>query len=497
MMRGMRVPRLNSLRGLIILGTLLVATPLCVVLGHAMLQMRALSHKSTRLIETTAKATEADNKLVSAARSLERVAQLRLEIGDTTLDDDFAKPASQTLESLQTLDTVAGESIGEDTKTVRHKVEAIRAAIQDASSRNAKAGDPALKDSITENIKELSSAINRINQTITLRTTASLEELQTSTAQTEGKLLKALYILLPATIGIVIIFLLTISRPLRRIDSAIDTLGRGRYDAAIVIRGPTDLVRLGEQLEWLRQRLIEVAEAKNRFLRHMSHELKTPLASIREGTELLLEGAVGTIATEQREVIGILRDNGIQLQRHIENLLSYSAWEARTVGLEPEEFPLRELIRSVIDAHRMTLLSHRLRLTAEVSDIIVTADRNKLRLILDNLFSNAVKYTPHDGSISVRAKSEGAELVVDVIDSGPGIAPQDRDRLFEAFYTGSSKAMGPLSGTGIGLSVVLEFTEAHGGSINLIDRQGTGAHFRLRLPTNSRNARTTQSAHVA
>ena len=70
MMRGMRVPRLNSLRGLIILGTLLVATPLCVVLGHAMLQMRALSHKSTRLIETTAKATEADNKLVSAARSL-------------------------------------------------------------------------------------------------------------------------------------------------------------------------------------------------------------------------------------------------------------------------------------------------------------------------------------------------------------------------------------------------------------------------------------------
>jgi len=196
-------------------------------------------------------------------------------------------------------------------------------------------------------------------------------------------------------------------------------------------------------------------------------------------------------------VASILRDNGVKLQRHIENLLSYSAWEAQTGSLELEEFPLRDLLRTVIDAHRMTLLTHHLRLTVDVGDVTVTADRGKLRLILDNLLSNAVKYTPDNGSIDIRATTDGAGLIVEVIDTGPGIAPEDRERLFEAFYTGRSEANGPLRGTGIGLSVVLEFTEAHGGRIELVDGEGTGAHFRLRLPAYPRPARKPAVLHDA
>ncbi len=90
------------------------------------------------------------------------------------------------------------------------------------------------------------------------------------------------------------------------------------------MRGPADIEKLGRQLEWLRLRLLELAQERNRFLRHMSHELKTPLANIREGTELLMDGAVGELASGQREVTGILRENGLRLQRMIENLLSFS-----------------------------------------------------------------------------------------------------------------------------------------------------------------------------
>ena len=123
-------------------------------------------------------------------------------------------------------------------------------------------------------------------------------------------------------------------RPIRQIDSAISQLGKGTFSKAIAVRGPTDLVDLGRQLEWLRMRLLELAQERNRFLRHMSHELKTPLASIREGTELLMDGAVGELDSAQREVTTILRDNGIKLQQLIENLLSFSAWQARHSGLE-------------------------------------------------------------------------------------------------------------------------------------------------------------------
>ena len=225
----------------------------------------------------------------------------------------------------------------------------LATAMRDSADRKARAGDEALRVAIDQ-AQDLTPAINRISQALTRRTALSLEDLQASTAQAESRLFQELALLMPLTGLLVIVFLSTLYRPLRRIDRALDALGRGDYDTRIQIRGPSDLVKLGTQLEWLRQRLIEVAEAKNRFLRHMSHELKTPLASIREGTELLLEGAVGTVPAEQREVIGILRDNGIQLQRHIENLLSYSAWEARAVTLDLEEFPLRDLIRGVIDA---------------------------------------------------------------------------------------------------------------------------------------------------
>ncbi len=487
----MRFPRLASLRGLIVLGTLLLAIPMLIALGNSMVQTRALSKRSAALIAHTAETTRAGDELERAANALERAAKLRAV--DPAYDDLLADNVSRTLDAVDAVIAIGGREIADDCARIRAQIKDLNEADQAASARHAKVGDPALSAAIGK-LADLTDLINRINQRLAQRTAAALEEIQASTAQTESRLFKELSVLLPMTILVVIGFLSALSRPLRRIDAAIDALGRGRYESPIAIRGPTDLVKLGEQLEWLRLRLIEVAEAKNRFLRHVSHELKTPLASIREGTELLLEGAVGTLQPEQREVVGILRDNGIHLQRHIENLLSYSAWEAKTVGLDLEEFPIRDLVRGVIEAHRMTILAHRLRLSIEVGDFTVTADRAKLRLILDNLVSNAVKYTPHDGSITVKATSDGSGLIMEVIDTGPGIAPEDRPRLFEAFYTGRSQAMGPLRGTGIGLSVVLEFTEAHGGRIDLVDKEGTGAHFRLLLPAYPRAVRRTTIA---
>ena len=209
-------------------------------------------------------------------------------------------------------------------------------------------------------------------------------------------------------------------RPIRQIDSAISQLGKGTFSKAIAVRGPTDLVDLGRQLEWLRMRLLELAQERNRFLRHMSHELKTPLASIREGTELLMDGAVGELDSAQREVTTILRDNGIKLQQLIENLLSFSAWQARHSGLEISEFRLRPLIKSALETHQLTLLAQRVHLDLKVQDIELRADRAKLKLILDNLLSNALKYSPRGGTIFIHAHADKDLLVLDVADTGPG-----------------------------------------------------------------------------
>ncbi len=306
-----------------------------------------------------------------------------------------------------------------------------------------------------------------------------------------------LLLLLPLLAGAIVLFSLRVVRPLRQIDRAISELGSGALHRQIQVRGPMDIEKLGRQLEWLRLRLIELAEERSRFLRHMSHELKTPLANIREGTELLMDGAVGELASGQREVTGILRENGLRLQRMIENLLSFSAWQTSSVGLEITEFRLRPLVKQIIENQQLTLLSQRVRLDVNVDDLAVKADRGKLRLILENLLSNAIKYTPRSGTIHVRARADGADLLLEMADSGPGIPAAERKQVFEAFYTGKAPA-GHIRGTGIGLSVVMEFVNAHGGQIEIVDGEWPGAHFRIRMPLHYVAAGATRpEAHAA
>ena len=229
----------------------------------------------------------------------------------------------------------------------------------------------------------------------------------------------------------------------------------------------------------------------------MSHELKTPLANIREGAELLMDGAVGPLDNSQREVVAILRDNGIKLHRLIENLLSFSAWQKESVGLDLTDFRLRPLVKQVLEAQQLTVVSQRVRLEVKVEDLTLRADRGKMRLIIENLLSNAIKYSPKGGTVYLHASKQDTQLVIDVADAGNGIPEEERARVFEAFYTGRPPAGVQVKGTGIGLSVVLEFVNAHGGTIEIVDGEYPGAHFRIRMPLLSATNPARTTAHAA
>jgi two-component system sensor histidine kinase GlrK len=121
------------------------------------------------------------------------------------------------------------------------------------------------------------------------------------------------------------------------------------------------------------------------------------------------------------------------------------------------------------------------RLDVLIEDVTLVADRGKIRLILENLLSNAIKYSPRGGVIVVRAAANGEDLLLEVADSGPGIAPEERARIFDAFYTGRAPS-GHVKGTGIGLSVLNEFVNVHQGTVEIVDGEFPGAHFRIRMP---------------
>jgi two-component system sensor histidine kinase GlrK len=133
----------------------------------------------------------------------------------------------------------------------------------------------------------------------------------------------------------------------------------------------------------------------------------------------------------------------------------------------------------------------------QVEELTPLADRGKVRLILDNLLSNAIKFTPRGGTISLSARAEREQLVMDVLDSGPGVPVHERKRIFEAFYQGKSPQGGHVKGTGIGLSVVTEFVNAHGGAIEILESRLGGAHFRVRLPMRQPQLAAAEKAHAA
>jgi two-component system sensor histidine kinase GlrK len=461
-----------------LIGFALVTVPLLIAVITAAAKVRRLADESTALVQSGVSTTHHTQALFQEIASMERSVRLYQVLKDESLLNVYRDTSKDFQTALQEIDR---PSI--DARRSLH-ISALR-SLHDRIDATLLATPPPTDAQLAEiiaNFKLLWDATTQLSVFTSEQIETGLSKLQAATTETQRYLFwqSAGMVLLTATL--VTLFTLRIVRPIRQIDLGINQLGKGTFSKPIAVTGPSDLVALGRQLEWLRLRLLELAQERNRFLRHMSHELKTPLASIREGTELLMDGAVGQLDSSQREVVGILRDNGIRLQQLIENLLSFSAWQARHTGLEITEFHLRPLVKSTLETHQLTALAQRVHLDLMVEDIELRADRAKLKLILDNLLSNALKYSPRGGTIYIHAKKHNDHLLLDIADTGQGIAQHERAAIFEAFYSGRAPQAGHLKGTGIGLSVVSEFVQAHGGTIEIMDHVFKGAHFRVQLP---------------
>ena len=474
----MKFRRPRSLNGLILVGFGLVALPLLVAVIWALFSLDQVAEQSEQLVFTGVSAAASNRRLNEQMNSLERVARqyevLQNPDSMQLLAQDLGSLEAQLREMAPLLEranaTRLASSIGKGARS-------IVATLSDAN-----ASDDQVAAAIGR-FAPLRQRVTRLTGVLTAFVETELGTLQESARKAQRYSAWQVAALVPGTLILILIFTVLVARPIRQIDHAIGQLGESGFSKPIQIKGPTDLERLGRQLEWLRVRLLELAQEKNKFLRHMSHELKTPLANIREGTELLLDGSVGDLEGSQREVTDILRMNGLKLQQLIENLLSFSAWQAKSETLILSDFPMRAQVISIAKAQRLALKAASIQLKLEVDDIIVNADQDKIRTVLDNLLSNAIKFTPRGGLITIRARRQPASFVIEFGDTGPGIPEEESPRIFEAFFQGRREQGGQVGGTGIGLSVVLECIQAHDGSVELVDSdEFSGAHFRIHIP---------------
>jgi two-component system, NtrC family, sensor histidine kinase GlrK len=479
------LPYPRSFLALLLTGFTLVMAPLVAALVYAAWNTDRLTGLSRNAVFNAAQAARASRSLVDRIGAIERVAQQMALLNDPELAVDYARvhrsfrQLSDEIAQLP-LDEAQAQALS---RTVGHE-QALYDLLTEHPRPKIEPGTVSERmDLLIESAREVLEINNRIVDREVHRLSLKAEQVQRG--------LMGLVLLGTAVaLGIALALARYIARPISEIDGAIRQLGGADFSQPIAVRGPEDLRYLGRRLDWLRRRLDEFETQKNRFLRHVSHELKTPLTALREGTELLHDQVAGPLAPTQRQVVGIMRENGVKLQRLIEELLDYQRALHAAASLEVRPVLLSTLVQEVAQGHELAAQAKSVRLAVEAQAASLEADPQKLRSIVDNLVSNAVKFTPPGGTVTVRARALSGEAVIEVMDTGPGVPIEERESIFNLFFRGRSKAdaSSRVKGSGLGLAIARELVAAHGGQIAVVGGVAEGAHFRVTLPRRSARA---------
>ena len=246
-----------------------------------------------------------------------------------------------------------------------------------------------------------------------------------------------------------------------------------------------------QALEIARKESARINDAKSRFLATMSHELRTPLNAIIGFSDMLSNDAIELDEAREREYAKLINDSGHHLLSVVNGILDMSKMESGNFEITPEPFAPAPAIRSCCDILALKAqeagVALNVRVAADLPEIV--ADRRAVNQIMINLISNAIKFTPRGGRVSVSARHEGARLAVIVEDTGVGIGEADLPRLGEAFFQARASYDRRHDGTGLGLSIVKGLVRLHGGEMNISSRLGAGTQVAVRLPLDCEGVR--------
>lgn len=474
-MKSLRL-RPKSFFTLVLSAMFVVSLPLLLVVIASDLLMDRLVHDSTRSVYRSVTASELSQTLQEQITSQERRYLQYQVLGDDSIQKDLQTTIAQINGTISSLVAIAQTSeLKELLELLATRQKKVMASLR-----------PAVDQGVTISDDDF-AAINDTGRQIYLLSQRGIyhevETLHREEEQAEKLLLFLASTCLPLTIILVFFLTRLITRPIKQIDQGLHLLGKGDFATEITVNGPDDLAALGIRLNWLRQQLAYYEQEKNKFASHISHELKTPLASIHEASELLGDEVAGPVTEQQREVIAILRKNCGELKKLIENLVGLTMAQAEKACLQISEFDLEELVAEVVTDYKAAIVNNILTLTTVLGPLFVQGDRQRIKTVVDNLLSNAIKYTPSGGTIKISGQAVNGQVLLEIHDSGPGISESEREQIFSPFFHGTAtSSRNYVKGTGLGLAIAKEYVTAHNGTLELVRLEEAGACFRIILP---------------
>jgi signal transduction histidine kinase len=284
--------------------------------------------------------------------------------------------------------------------------------------------------------------------------------------------------------------------PIQQIDTRLAAIASGNFSGHVDVTNRDELGalaanvnRMNDELQRLYRELETASEHKSEFLANMSHELRTPLNAIIGFSQVLREGIAGEVNTKQAEYLDDILTSGNHLLALINDVLDLSKVEAGQVQLELAPFSIHDALERGVSMVREQATRDGVQVTLHTNGGLdsVTGDERRIRQVIFNLLSNAVKFTPRGGLVDIAATQSSGEVRVSVADTGPGIAAEDLDRIFQEFQQTEAGARHH-EGTGLGLALSKRFVEMHGGRIWCDSGVGKGSTFVFSLP--ARGAQT-------
>lgn len=460
----------KSFLRLILIGFGLVSLPLVFALGNAAYNVQHLAELSEQAVREAAVATRASREMQETLTGMERTLRQYLVLNDRGLIEHYRRLHDELVRAMQEYAQLPlNENHRAMLQTVRANEDRILAALDAGAAISA------------EEFAAVAAQTREVLSSSGMIIDAEIERLRSTALDARSLLTWQFLAAIPVTLGIALWFRAIISSQLQQVDRAIRAIGRAEYSDGITVSGPQDLAYLGRRLDWLRRRLAELEEQKNRFLRHVSHDLKTPLTAIREGAQLLGEGVPGPLNEQQKTIIGILDQNSRRLQQLIEELINYQQAGFAAGSIDPHPVALDVVCTQVLRTHRLVAAARAIRFERKLTPVLVDGDADKMRVMVDNLVTNAIKFSPREGVVHVDLQKSDDFAVLNVIDQGPGVAAEERERVFEPFFRGTRARRGTVKGSGLGLAIAKEYVLAHRGRIEVIE-EGKGGHFRVSLP---------------
>ena len=474
----------GSLYQLALVSFFIATLPLIFAIIYSVIEVTNYTEKSQSTLFKTVNTTENNRIIIERLTSMERSIRQYLILNESEIFDSYTEHRKKFLTVLDSLKhKKPNKSLMEKLNLLQQSEDILHQKIAYISTHNNNklaALDLSEFDQLTTQARSL---LDEGEKRLAIEATA----LSIIANRVRERLVYAAFVSIPLALILALVFVQILTFPIKDISRAIRSLGESGLKQEISIKGPKDLTKLGLHLEWLRQRLNRLEYEKQQFIRNVSHELKTPLATLKEGTDLLSENVVGELNAEQQEIIQLMKLGNITINDLVENLLEYQQIISTQVEMNLSSFKLNTLINHVIDDYQLPLLRKNILINRRLTLVDIKADHDKLQTIISNLFSNALKFSPQNSMIGLTLlsnKENAIQLIIE--DQGPGIAEDIQPFIFKDFYQGSSPKAWKIKASGLGLALVRHYLKAHKGTIKILppNNEYCGARFLLQIPKN-------------